>query len=131
MPTQETLSQAVFAKRAIVFDLFHTLTAKESTLKPFPMTSDFLGFSRDKWNQQLLEKSKDRLTGKTKDPFVFMRQMVQAINPAIPAPLIDQSTKNLIAWFRACLLGIPDSTKETLIELRRRGKRIGDRKSVV
>jgi len=52
------------AKKAVIFDLFHTLTSLESTLGPGRRTtSEMLGVSREDWNDQLLRKSRDRLVG--------------------------------------------------------------------
>lgn len=124
MPNQE-LQKVISEKEAIIFDLFHTLTARESTWSSGPMTSDLLGVSREGWNEQLLEKSKERLTGKVKDPHIFIRQMARAINPHIPDELIEKAVKNRIDRMRRALLTIPESTKKTLEALKRQGKKLG------
>ena len=45
--------QLVSQKQAVLFDLFHTLTALESTWLAGPTTSEMLGISREEWNDQL------------------------------------------------------------------------------
>lgn len=67
------VSDFVSIKKTVLFDLFHTLTALESTWSSGPMTSEYLGVSKEAWNEQLLEKSKERLTGKEKDPFTIIK----------------------------------------------------------
>jgi len=49
--------------RAVVFDLFHTLTGPEDEWSYLPWTSDVLGIDRDVWNELLITRSRWRLTG--------------------------------------------------------------------
>ncbi|MCK4814863.1 hypothetical protein KA005_03760, partial [bacterium] len=69
--------------KAVIFDLFHTLTSLESVRAPGRGTSEILGVSRKEWNKQLLLYSEDRLRGKIRDPLEIIRKMARAINPDV------------------------------------------------
>jgi putative hydrolase of the HAD superfamily len=112
-------------KSAVIFDLFHTLTSLESTWSHAPTTSEILGVSRKAWNEQLLEYSKDRLTGKDTDPFGIIKKMALAIDPAISLELIHTATRIRLSRFEAALLKIPENTRYTLEKLREKNKKIG------
>lgn len=111
--------------KAIIFDLFHTLTSVESTRAPGRGTSEILGISREKWNDQLLLYSKDRLRGKITDPFKIISQMARAVAPDISDRIIDKAIDNRIRRFRHTLVNIPKTTIDTLEELKSRGKKLG------
>jgi putative hydrolase of the HAD superfamily len=125
MPNPKSLKSTLTEKHAVIFDLFHTLTSIESAGPPLPGTTSLLGIDPEKWNQQLWERSEERLTGKIKDPFLIMRQMVHAIDPGIKEERIDAATEIRLARFRGTLANIPASTRQTLLKLKERGKKIG------
>jgi len=112
-------------KKGFIFDLFHTLTARESTWSSGINTSDILGVNKEEWNKQLLEKSKDRLTGKEKNPFFFVRQMARAINPQIPDELIERAVKFRIERMKKAITTIPDANLLTLKTLKNQGMKLG------
>jgi putative hydrolase of the HAD superfamily len=122
---KESVSEFVAKKNTILFDLFHTLTALESTWSRIPMTSEFLGFTKEAWNEQLLEKSKERLTGQEKDPFTIIKNMALAINPDIPEELMQQAVQNRILRFEGALVNIPRRTIDTIEKLKSMNKKIG------
>ena len=114
------------AKKAVIFDLFHTLTSLESTLGPNRRTtSEMLGVSREDWNDQLLRKSRDRLVGSKKDAFEIIAGMARAIDRSISDEKIKAASGNRIAQFAAALSAIPAETIAVLESLKKRGKRIG------
>ena len=124
--TRPNVIAAISTKRAVIFDLFHTLTSLESTWGDNrPMTSAVLGISKDAWNQQLFECSRDRLIGKKTDALAIVRDMARAIDPSISDEVIRNATENRIARFAAALVQIPPSTRHVLQSLRQSGKRIG------
>ncbi len=88
------------------------------------MTSDILGVSKEDWNRQLLECSRDRLVGKITDPHQIIRRMAHAINPTISEDLIVRATENRINRFAGALINIPTTTVEVLTALRRSGKKL-------
>jgi len=119
------LRKIISEKKAIIFDLFHTLASVEYAWPHRATTSGILGVSQEKWNEQLLEKSPERLRGKVKDPFTIVRQMAHAVDPQIPLDLVEKATKNRIEIFRGAMLRIPDPTRKTLQKLKDEGKRLG------
>ena len=100
--------EIVGANRAIVFDLFHTLTSVESSWGGGLLsTSETLGVNREAWNEQLLVRSWDRLVGVKTGPFAIIAEMAHAIDPAIPEEQIRAATENRIARFAAAVTDIP------------------------
>lgn len=56
--------KVVAERRAVIFDLFHTLTALESTWsEDRRLTHEMLSVSKHAWDEQLHERSTERLTG--------------------------------------------------------------------
>ena len=83
------VTAVIRAKKAVVFDLFHTLASVESSWADnLPSTSEFLGVDRNAWNEQLLARSRERLTGLKTDPAAIIGDMALAIDPTIPDALI-------------------------------------------
>jgi putative hydrolase of the HAD superfamily len=118
------LRSTISRKTAVLFDLFHTLTDLESTWSRGPMTHEILGLTKEDWNTQLLECSRDRLVGKMTDPHQIIRWMAHAINPVISEDLIARATENRIKRFAAALVHIPPTTVAVLTALRRAGKQL-------
>ena len=54
--------------RGVIFDLFHTLTGRETEATDLPATCDLLGVTRTAWNEALLERSRWRLAGGSPAP---------------------------------------------------------------
>lgn len=124
--TDKPVAAIVEAKKAVVFDLFHTLTSLESTWGAGRRTTcEMLGVSREAWDDQLQRKSRDRLVGAKKDPFEIVAQMARAIDPSISDDQVKAATENRIARFGAALHEIPDETSTVLQCLKARGKRVG------
>ena len=120
------VSAIVATKRAVIFDLFHTLTARESTWDhQRPLTHAMLGVDRTAWNRQLFEQSRARLIGTNTDAFSIVAGMARAIDPALPDDLIRRATENRAARFAAALIGIPPETHRVLQTLRNHGRKIG------
>jgi putative hydrolase of the HAD superfamily len=111
--------------RAVIFDLFHTLTSANVVNLPGRGTSEILGVAREDWNKQLLIYSDDRLRGKITDPFLIIERMAHAIDPAIPIEVIKVAVANRIGRFQHALQNIESATLETLARLKRAGKLLG------
>ena len=121
-----SLTDIVDQKKTVIFDLFHTLTAIESSWgNGLPFTCDMLGIDQDVWNDQLQLHSRSRLAGQEKDSFRIVSQMARAIDPTIPDETIHAAIANRIKRFEAALMDIPDETKATLQDLRAKGKKLG------
>jgi putative hydrolase of the HAD superfamily len=124
IPMREPLRQAVLNKKAVLFDLFHTLTGLESSWTDRPSTSEVLGVSGKAWNEQLLEKSHWRLSGEEKDPTVTIEKMARAIDPSIPDERIKKAVENRLIRFEEALTKIPGVNLEVLKKIREMGKKI-------
>jgi len=120
-----SLIAVVKEKQAILFDLFHTLTKVESSWSDGPPTCEMLGVSKEAWNEQLLEKSRERLTGEVNDPVLIIRKMAHSIDPSIPEEIIKKAVDNRIKRFYDALINIPQETLEVLAILKSRKKKIG------
>ena len=122
----KTLRDVVLDKTAVIFDLFHTLTAIESTWgQGLPFTCEMLGVSREAWHEQLHRHSRLRLTGGQQDPIRIVAEMARAINPSITDETIEAAVANRIRRFEAALLDIPEETQAVLLALRSQGKKLG------
>jgi putative hydrolase of the HAD superfamily len=117
------VNAVIAGKKAVLFDLFHTLTSLEAAGAEGPSTAEFLGIDRNEWDRQLFECSADRLTGKNRDPFTIVRGMVHAIRPDIPDELIMEATRRRMIRFEKSLKDVPSSTLDALREVRSMGKK--------
>jgi putative hydrolase of the HAD superfamily len=121
-----SISSIVRTKKAVIFDLFHTLTPVESSWsQPLPYTHEMLGVSRAAWNEQLFECSRDRLAGLQTDGFAIIAGMARAIDPTITDGTIRKATANRVARFAAALERITPETRGVIQTLRQRRLRIG------
>lgn len=123
--SKSSLKELVQKKSCLIFDLFHTLTTVESLWAKIPITCEMLGVSKEKWHEQLLEKSLERLIGLEKDPYTIIRKMAHAIDPAISEDTIREATESRIKRFESALVNIPLSTQETIKKLKSQNKKIG------
>jgi len=124
--SDEPVIAVVRQKDAVLFDLFHTLTALESTWGDSRVfTHQMLGVSKEAWNEQLLERSRDRLTGVIDDPHAIVRKLAHAIDPTIREEVIEAAVANRIERFAAALVNVPQENSQVLCKLKALGKRIG------
>jgi putative hydrolase of the HAD superfamily len=113
-------------KDAVLFDLFHTLTALESTWGDSRVfTHQMLGVSKEAWNEQLLERSRDRLVGTIDDPHAIIRKLAHAIDPTIREEVIEAAVANRIERFAHALVNVPQENVRVLRTLKAWGKTIG------
>jgi putative hydrolase of the HAD superfamily len=119
------LPQIVGSAKGVVFDLFHTLTARESTWSAHPMTHAMLGVAREKWERQLFESSRFRLTGVERNPERIIETMARAINPAIEDEIVRLAVANRMDRFAKALVNIPPPNLAMLARLGRKGIKLG------
>ena len=113
----------VHAKKGVIFDLFHTLTAIQEEWGPG--TSEMLGVPRDAWNEQLTAKSRDRMIGRERDPYTIFAGMAHAIDPAIPKEVIERAVESRVVRFERALSNIAAESQDVLRRLKDSGKRLG------
>ena len=111
--------------KAIVFDLFHTLTTPEAEWSDLPWTSDVLGISRAAWYEALTTNSRQRLIGEITDAVEIVRLVAHSIDPATSEDLIARAAAFRKERFIRVLTSIPESTVAVLRELRHCGMRLG------
>ncbi len=111
--------------RAVVFDLFHTLTGPESEWSDLPWTSDVLGIDRGVWNDLMVTRSRWRLAGEETDPYVIVGTLARQVDPSITDDRILEATRCRIQRFKDSLARIPTENVETLRALRASGFRLG------
>lgn len=77
--------------RAVIFDLFHTLTGPDLGLAEYPKTNEVLGIDDVTWQRASLATRQWRMSGQVRDPFRIVRGMADVIDPAIPHELVVSS----------------------------------------
>ena len=93
--------------KAVIFDLFHTLTAPETEWSDLPWTSDVLGISRADWYRALTENSCQRLVGEISDPVEIVRLVAPSVDPGISEDLIARAASFRTQRFIRVLSSIP------------------------
>ncbi|OHD56670.1 MAG: hypothetical protein A2Y33_13185 [Spirochaetes bacterium GWF1_51_8] len=116
-----TPAQFVRTKKAVLFDLFQTLTSRESEKNNLPQTSELLGVTREAWYEQIFRNSPERLRGIDTDPFGIMAKMARAIDPSISDITIRTACENRLKIFRRVLMNIPAGNIAALRALRAAG----------
>src|SRR5258706_5377214 len=111
--------------KAIIFDLFHTLTGLESEWCDLPWTSDILGIDRGVWNHALTNQSRWRLAGEEQDSLKIVGRLAREIDPAITDETLRKAVEVRTARFRYSLNKIPSANVDTLKRLRAAGFRLG------
>ena len=111
--------------KGVIFDLFHTLTGLESEWSDLPLTCDVLGIDRRAWDEVLIQKSRWRLSGEQRDPFLIIRDMARLVDPAIPDARIHKAVDIRVRRFRDALQRIPSKNIDMLKRLREAGIRTG------
>ena len=112
-------------KKALLFDLFQTLTNTEIREHARPHTAELLQIDPELWKDMVFHRSRDRLTGRLTDPVEIMRMMVHGIDPAVPIEKIRTAAENRIERFKETLSSISPRVVATLSELSRRGHLLG------
>jgi putative hydrolase of the HAD superfamily len=121
-----TARELVASKKAVIFDLFHTLVSLATLSTPgYASTSEILGVNVERWNEMLLARSPDRLRGRVRDPYLIMRSLALAIDPSVPEETIRRAAEYRLARFREALLDVLPGTLDVLTRLGGTGKRLG------
>jgi len=123
---ETAVSRAVAAKKAVIFDLFHTLTVLETTWgEGRPFTHEVLGVSREAWDEQLHSRSRERLTGQKQDAVAIVRDMARAIDPSISDEVIRTAVENRIAAVCPSAGSHARGNRKGAAGLKAMGKKIG------
>jgi putative hydrolase of the HAD superfamily len=112
-------------KRAVIFDLFHTLIEVKPEAGNGRYTPDILGIDRKVWNEVLWNDTHDRVVGIDRDPTSIIRKVAHRIDPTIPEHLIVEATQSRLKRFEKALEEADPRTVQTLGALRQRGFKVG------
>lgn len=112
-------------KRAVLFDLFHTLVEVKPEAETGRFTHDILGIDRQAWNDMLWNDTHDRVVGIDRDPVSIIRKVAHRIDPSIPEPWILEATQSRLKRFALALEQADPATVRTLATLRQRGLKLG------
>lgn len=107
--------------RGVIFDLFHTLTARESEWSNHPPTYHMLGVDRHAWDRVLIESSRWRLVGEERDPYTIFRRLVDQVDASIPEEKVRRVLALRTRRFRDCFENIPAANVSALRRLRSAG----------
>jgi len=111
--------------KAVIFDLFHTLTAPESKWSELPSTCDLLGVDRRRWDGLITTGSRWRLGGEERDPCRIVARLAREIDPAIADEIIQKAAAIRLERMRHALERIPPANVATVQRLRRAGFVLG------
>ena len=111
--------------KAIIFDLFHTLTGFESQWSDLPLTCEVLGIDRRVWNDAITTGSRWRLAGEERDAYRILHRLARELDPRITEETIRRAAQIRIRRFRDAFQRIPQANVETLKQLRRAGFGLG------
>jgi len=119
-------STIVGEKKAVIFDLFHTLVSLRAAWGDrLPKVHEILGVSREAWGGQLGARLHDLYVGEYLDAFEAVSEMARTIDPAIPDEAIKKAAESITETFAGALIRVPVETSEVLAGLKARGKRLG------
>lgn len=117
---------AILTKKAILFDLFHTLIALDR--RPGdgqPQLHELLGVPREAFLTQLRGTAHARLVGSKIDPFSIVAEWAEGIDRSITDAAIRRTADRIVEVFSEALKGVPDRVISVLSRLRGMGKLLG------
>jgi putative hydrolase of the HAD superfamily len=110
--------------KAIIFDLFHTLTSLEVSGAPGRSTAEALGVDRDAWNRFWLADPDDYVLGHA-DIIVPVGRIARQLNPRVTDEQIRAAVAERYGRFHHALTHIEAETINGLKSLREMSYRLG------
>ena len=111
--------------RAVIFDLFHTLTGPDLGRREYPKTNEVLGIDDTTWQRASIATREWRLAGLVRDPFEIVRRMADVIDEGISDDLVADAARARVRRSEHALSTVPPGNVELLRTLRARGLRLG------
>lgn len=111
--------------KAVIFDLFHTITSLVHSKIAGRDTHDILGVDRMVWNDMLFHGSNERLRGEISDPIEIITDVAHKIDPSISLEKIKEAAASRSERFKNLLAGLLPNTIETIAALKEQGFKIG------
>jgi putative hydrolase of the HAD superfamily len=109
--------------KAVIFDLFNTLTSHDVRRDDIPWTADVLGVPRETWARALTEASGPRLTGDIREPVEIIRHLAKAVGVAASGEQLEAAASSHRRLFARVLEGVPDGNVDALRTIRDAGLR--------
>jgi len=119
------LVQLLAGRKAVIFDLFHTLVEVLPEGATGRTTAEILGVERGEWRRVLWEDTHDRLVGIDRDPFSIIRKIARRLNATVSEDQIREVVTSRLERFAASLREVPESSVRALQHLKTAGKKIG------
>ncbi|MGQ9708244.1 MAG: HAD family hydrolase [bacterium] len=110
--------------RAVIFDLFHTLTSLEVACAPGAHTADILRIDREVWNRHWLSDPPDYCLGLVPVEIPIAR-LARQLNPDVTEKQITEALSVRHQRFRHALVNIETGTLDGLNRLRALGYKLG------
>ncbi len=111
--------------RAVVFDLFSTLTSLSHTPgAPGRNSHETLGISPEAWREALFHQSRERLIGEISRPVDIIRDIAWKIDRSISEERLEEAARVRRIRFRYCLEHPPEGVVESLRNIRDAGYRL-------
>ncbi|MBN2364197.1 HAD family hydrolase [candidate division WOR-3 bacterium] len=112
-------------KKAVIFDLFHTLITLDGLADDVPQTHEIIGVTREEWEDRIFSDVDEKLKGIEKNPYNIMEKMIRALKPSIEDELILLALKNRTERFERALLKVPEISLMSLEKMKKEGKLLG------
>jgi putative hydrolase of the HAD superfamily len=119
------LAELVRLRKAVIFDLFHTLVQVRPEGPERQTTAEILGVDRAEWNRILWDDTHDRVVGIDRDPHSIIRKIAHRIDPTIPEERINRAVTSRLDRFARALREVPPPSLAALERLKAVGKKIG------
>lgn len=119
------LCDVVKTSCGFLFDFFHTLGSIETAVDALPPESwAILQLDKEAWKVQWRASVTARMKGMLRDPYEMIAVPARAVNPNIAEWRIREAVETRHAKFAVALTMIDHDVQHTLMELRRRGKKL-------
>lgn len=119
------LKKKYASKKAIIFDLFHTLITLGEINDGLPETHEIIGVTREEWEGQIFSDVNDKLKGVEKDPYRIMEKMIKALKPSADESLITEALEKRGKRFEKALINVPEISLNALKKMKSEGKKLG------
>jgi putative hydrolase of the HAD superfamily len=110
--------------KAVIFDLFHTLTSLEVSQAPGRGVHEILGIQRDRWFDLWTSDPYGYALGEV-DVSVPIRELGRRLNPTVTEEQLQEAVASRRARFRHAMTHIEAETLDGLKRLRVAGYRLG------
>ena len=109
--------------RGVLFDLFHTLTSRESEWGGTP-TCDLVGVTRREWDQVLVDHADWRYRGDVKDGYETLKRMLAHAKPHYDEGRVRDIFDKRQARFRGLFQRLPEENVAVVRTLKARGIKV-------